>query len=229
MSRVLRLVRWFVIAVAVTALPVAAGVLVLDDDDQQPTEEARPEPPAYASTALEDYDTSTVALSRAPFCDRLSDEAVAEALNGTADTDSTAEAVTYANGESAEIAPGLEDVAHEYGCRIEGRRGAEVRAWLFAPPVTEERASDLIDEASGRGSCTQPATAPSYGAPSLALVCPAGDRLWASFRGLFGDAWLACSLSVPAAVGEDELLARAGRWCVAVAQAASSDASAAQQ
>jgi hypothetical protein len=95
--------------------------------------------------------------------------------------------------------------------------------------VTEERASDLIDEASGRGSCTQPAAAPSYGAPSLALVCPAGNRLWASFRGLFGDAWLACSLSVPAAVGEDELLDRAGRWCVAVAQAASSDASAAQQ
>ena len=56
--------------------------------------------------------------------------------------------------------------------------------------------------------------------PSVALICPAGDRRWASFRGLFGDAWLACSLSAPATLGDQELLDRAGRWCVAVAEAA---------
>jgi hypothetical protein len=42
-----------------------------------------------------------------------------------------------------------------------------------------------------------------------------------SFRGLFGDAWLACSLTLPPAVTPERLLETAGRWCVAVAQAAS--------
>ena len=204
---------------------MAAGILLLGDDDaDNESPAAREEPQAYASTPLADFDTSVVALSRAPFCDRLPDQAVAEALGSEAGA-----TTTYGNGESAEIAPGLEDVAHEYGCRIEGRRGAEVRAWLFAPPVTRSRAADLVEEASGRGSCSRPAQAPSYGAPSLALICPVGDRRWASFRGLFGDAWLACSLSAPATLGEAELLDRAGRWCVAVAQAASSDLSAPQQ
>lgn len=187
------------------------------DEDSPAT--APPEPPAYTSTPLADFDTSVVAVSRAPFCDRLPEEGVAEALG-----DEAGRTTSYANGESAEMAPGLEDVAHEYGCRIEGARGAEVRAWLFAPPVTRSRATALVDDAAGRPSCRQPAQAPAYGAPSVALVCPAGDRRWASFRGLFGDAWLSCSLAAPATLDEDELLDRAGRWCVAVAEAASSPA-----
>ena len=81
-------------------------------------------------------------------------------------------------------------------------------------------AGDLAESAASRESCTQPAGAPPYGSPSLALVCPAGNRTWASFRGLFGDAWLSCSLSAPATLSEADLLDRAGRWCVAVAEAA---------
>ena len=95
--------------------------------------------------------------------------------------------------------------------------------------MTRTRATDLVADAAGREGCTTAAPAPANGAPSVALVCPAGDRTWASFRGLFGDAWLSCSLAAPAQLGEKELLDRAGRWCVAVAQAASSEASAAQQ
>ena len=204
--------RWGLLAVLVTAVPVAAGVLVLDEDTTTP---APPEPPTYTSTALTDYDTSVVAVSRAPFCDRLPEEAVTAALDGEADA-----ITTYVNGDSAEIAPGLDDVAHEYGCRIEGSGREEVRAWLFAPPVTRSRAGELVDEAVDRRACTRPTRAPAYGSPSVALVCPAGGRWWASFRGLFGDAWLACSLAGPAAVSESELLDRAGRWCVAVAEAA---------
>ena len=208
------LLRWLLLAVALTTLPVGAGVLVLGGEDTATTTSDQAAP-SYSSTPLSDYDTSVVTLSRAPFCDRLPEEAAAEALGG--DAGPTA---AYANGESAEMAPGLEDVAHEYGCRIEGRRGAEVRAWLFAPPVTRSRAAELVDEASQRPACTRPTTAPAYGAPSVALVCPSGDRRSASFRGLFGDAWLACSVAAPASLGEAELLDRAGRWCVAVAQAA---------
>ncbi len=201
------------LAVVVTTLPVAAGVVVLDDDAPPAPEE---EQPSYASTPLAGYDTSVVALSRAPFCDRLPDEAVAQALGD----DDIGPTTAYGSGQSTELAPGFEDIAHEYGCRIEGRRGAEVRAWLFAPPVSRSRATDLVDEATGRESCSRAPTAPAYGAPSIALVCPAGDRRWASFRGLFGDAWLVCSLAAPASLSEDDLLDRAGRWCVAVAEAA---------
>lgn len=220
----LRLLRWLLLAVAVTALPVAVGVVVLDDDDAPA---ARYPPEDYESTALADYDTSVVALSRAPFCGRIPEEAFTEALPGDVGWTVTA----YRNGQAAEMAPGLEDVAHEYGCRVEGAGlvSGEVRAWLFAPPVTRSRAADLISEAAGRGSCKRQAQAPAYGEPSVALICPAGDRRWASFRGLFGDAWLACSMSARATVGDKELLDRAGRWCVAVAQAASSDRSAPQQ
>ncbi len=220
--RVLGPLRWMLLAVVLTALPVSTGVLVLGED----TPEAAPQrtPPAYSSTPLADFDTTVVTLQRAPFCDRLADEAVAEALGDDAGT-----TTSYRNGQSAELAPGLEDVAHEYGCRISGAGGAELRAWMFAPPVTRTRAADLVEDAADRNGCTRATPAPAYGAPSVAVVCPAGDRSLASFRGLFGDAWLACSLAAPSRLTEPELLDRAGRWCVAVAQAASSEVSAAQQ
>jgi len=204
--------RWLLLAVVLTALPVTTGVLVLDDEAPAM---APPAAPTYTSTALADYDTTVVTLSRGPFCDRIADEAVSEALAGE-----PGPTTTYRNGQSAELAPGLEDVAHEYGCRVEGPDGTEVRAWLFAPPVARSRAAALVGEAADRKSCTRTAGAPAYGAPSIALVCPSGDRRWASFRGLFGDTWLACSLAAPATLPDEELLSRAGRWCVAVAQAA---------
>lgn len=203
--------RWLSLAVVLTALPVTAGVAVLDDDAPAA---APPAPPPYTGTPLTDFDTTTVTVARAPFCDRLPEEAVSAALDGEARTTRA-----YDNGEAAPLATGLRDVAHEYGCRVAGARGAEARAWLFAPPVTRTRARELVEE-TPQGSCDRPAHAPAYGAPSTAQVCRDGSRRSATFRGLFGDAWLACSLTAPAALTEQELLDRAGRWCVAVAQAA---------
>lgn len=196
-----------------TASPIGAGVLVLDDEEPTAAP-APPEPSGYASTPLGDYDSTAVALARAPFCDRLPEEAVSEALGG-----GKGRTTTYSNGQRAELTTGVDDVAHEYGCRIVGRHG-ELRAWIFAPPVTSGLARDLAEEATQRKSCRQPTQAPAYGAPSVALVCPAGARRWASFRGLFGDAWLSCSLAAPASLSDADLLDRAGRWCVAVAEAA---------
>jgi hypothetical protein len=201
------------LAIVMSAFPIGAGVLVLDDDEP-PATAPTPVAPSYASTPLADYDSTTVALTRAPFCDRLPAEAVSEALGG-----GKGRATTYANGQRAEVTTGVDDIAHEYGCRIVGPH-AELRAWVFAPPVTTGVARDLADAAAQRESCTQPAAAPAYGAPSVALICPAGNRRWASFRGLFGDAWLSCSLAAPASLSEADLLDRAGRWCVAVAEAA---------
>ena len=121
-GRVPRPLRWLLLAVVLTALPVAAGVVVLDED--APPAGRGGTAASYSSTPLADYDTSVVALSRAPFCDRLPDEAVAEALGGD-----VGRTTAYRNGQSAELAPGLEDVAHEYGCRIEGaaRRARSAR------------------------------------------------------------------------------------------------------
>ena len=45
----------------------------------------------------------------------------------------------------------------------------------------------------------------------------------ASYRGLFGDAWLVCELVRPAGATWD-VTDRAGRWCVGVLQAAASRA-----
>jgi hypothetical protein len=41
----------------------------------------------------------------------------------------------------------------------------------------------------------------------------------ASYRGLFGDAWLVCEVEQPAGAAADALDV-AGRWCVGVLQAA---------
>ncbi len=208
------------LAVVLTVLPIAAGVIVLGDGERTTSPPiTMPTPPSYSSTALADYDTTVVAVTRAPFCDLLPEEALAEALGGT-----TGPMTSYDNGERAEVAPGVDDVAHEYGCRAEGSGGTEARAWLFAPPVTRSRAGDLVALAAERAGCRTPARARPFGAPSVALVCPSGDRRWASYRGLFGDAWLACSVAAPTSLPEADLVDRAGRWCVAVAQAAATPA-----
>lgn len=214
MAAVSTAVRSMLLALVLTALPVGAGLLLADPGDET---EPVAEPPAHESTPLASYDTASVVVARAGFCDRIPEEAVAEALDGRPPRSE----VTWGNGEPATVVPGVEDVAHEYGCRFEGGSGTEARAWVFTPPVTRERAADLVAEASRQGSCERRPDAPAYGDPSVALVCPSGDRRFASFRGLFGDAWLACSVAAPADLAEPELLDRAGRWCVAVAEAAS--------
>lgn len=191
-----------------TLAPVTIGVVVAGD----PTPER--EAPAYVGTDLADFDTSTAVVQRAPFCLLVPDGAVEAALADQGAVDLT----DYRNGEESEVLPGG-DVAHEHGCRF-GTDGLEARAWVFAPPVGADRAQDLVAAAVTK-KCAARTDAPAYGEPSVAVVCTRKAVRTASYRGLFGDAWLACSLTLPVAVEETELLARTGRWCVAVAQAAS--------
>ena len=47
------------------------------------------------------------------------------------------------------------------------------------------------------------------------------DGVTITYQGLFGDAWLSCSVTTPAR-NPQNLLARTGTWCVSVAQAAAS-------
>lgn len=194
-------------ALAGTLVLVGTGVWLTGTPEPQ-----QREPAPYRGTALADYDTSVVAIARAPFCERIDPEALAAALDGgevTAERD-------WTDGDTLDRV----GVVHEFGCRRRAEDGAEVRAWVLAPPVTGERAGRLARAARQERNCRRRADAPSYGDPSVALLCTGASRNFASYRGLFGDAWLSCTLALPGDVARRELLDRAGRWCVAVAEAA---------
>ena len=207
--------RWVLVAVAallVTGAGVTAGTLVLGEDDDAPGETP------FSTTPLESFDTSTLAVARDSFCDDVDPRQVAAAL-GAEPTGEDA----YDNGDEVALADGVTDVAHEFGCTWTGDDGSEARAWVFAPPVDATRADRLVREAGKVEGC-EPAPTPAYGAPSVGLTCTAVDGARASYRGLFGDAWLTCELTVPdAAADQAALRERTGAWCVGVALAASGD------
>lgn len=196
------------LAVVVTGSLVTAGVATGDD---QPAETA----PKVVSTPLADYDTTTVTVPRAAFCAAVPAGNVEEALDGPAASDRT-----WVNGDPAPLTDSIQDVAHEYGCAWVSQVGATARAWVFAPPVDPVRAATLVRMASRPKRCDK-VPGPAYGDPSVALICSGDGQVEASYRGLFGDAWLTCTVTVPAAgVDRPALQDRAGRWCVAVANAA---------
>lgn len=196
------------VAAVATAAVVVAVVLTRSSD------EPSDDPPAYESTPLASFDTAGVAVTRDSFCAEVPDEAVAEALGGA-----PASASSYDNGDRARLGKDLRDVAHEFGCGW-AAPDATARAWVFAPPVTPRSARALARAARTEAGCEPIADAPDFGKPSTGVVCADGRRPMASYRGLFGDAWLTCTLTVAAEVARTELTDRAGRWCVAVVEAA---------
>jgi hypothetical protein len=201
--------RALLLAVLLTVIPVAVGVAMTGGE--QPAK-----PAAYAGTPLRQFDTTTVPITRAPFCERIPGDAVTAALGSRA-----ARADAYGNGDREQVGT-TDDIVHEYGCTFTSGK-VQARAWVFAPPVTRARATELI-KASDHG-CTRPTGAARFGTPTTASLCGRSVRT-ATYRGLFGDAWLSCSLSVPGG-GMDgaTLLDHTGQWCVAVAKAAETPAS----
>jgi len=206
-------VRRLLLAVTVTALAVGAGVALRDSGSP-------PEEPEATSTPLESFDTTGVAVLRTAFCDRVPDDAVAEALG-----EEPEDATEHGNGDRIRLAPGVRDRTHEYGCSWSAG-GVTASAWVFAPPVPRPVAADLLRRARAPERCAALPDAPAYGDPSVGLVCTTERGREVSFRGLFGDAWLACSLratGVSAGESVDDSADRTGRWCVAVARAASAE------
>ncbi|QYJ04248.1 hypothetical protein KUV85_00775 [Nocardioides panacisoli] len=191
-------------AIGATAVLVGTGVWLTDEPAPAP-------PPAYEPTLLEDVDTSTIAITRGPFCDLLAEEPVTEVLGGE-----VSDRTVWVDGDEL---PGV-GVVHEYGCQLRTEDGPEARAWVLAPPVTPARGRELAEAATAESNCEARGDAPAYGAPSVALVCEGPNRTFASYRGLFGDAWLSCTLALPNSEPRQALLERAGTWCVAVAEAA---------
>ena len=205
--------RRLLLAAVATALVVGCGVALRGGEPE-------PEQVSAASTPLSSYDTSRVTILRTSFCERVPDEAVEEAL-GAAPEDAT----DYGNGDRVRLAPKVRDLAHEFGCTWTAG-GTTAAAWVYTPPVPRPLAATLLQQARSASSCSAVPDAPAYGEPSAALVCTTERATEFSFRGLFGDAWLTCSLrstTVFAGQSSKDSLDRVGRWCVAVARAAADE------
>jgi hypothetical protein len=193
--------------VAAVLLLALGGLAACTDADEprRPTVRATVSP-----TPLSEFDTTSVVVTRAAFCDLVPPTAAALALG--APVTATDE---YANGERATLTTGVRDIAHEFSCSWSTQDGSTARAWVFAPRVTEKAARRWVVALRGQKRCRIP-QAPGFGDPSVATLCTTGSGTEAAFQGLFVDAWLSCSLSSQSP--RKDLLDRAGQWCVQVAR-----------
>jgi hypothetical protein len=201
--------------VAALAIAVTAAALVFGPSGDQPdsSEAATPSvsPSPSVTPTRAPLDLSNLPVTRTLTCDAVDDAALATALDG-APTGAT----SYVSGDRAEVAPGVTDTAHEDLCGFESPR-AEARVWVFAAPVSTPQARRLVRGVRSTPRCTFPADDTGFGTPGLTSVCTRGETVVATLRGLFGDAWLSCELSVSGRPGPDAVRARADRWCVHVA------------
>jgi hypothetical protein len=196
------------VALALTAAVVAVALVVLDDDgDPAPAASSSPSP-----TPLDRVDLSDLPIARQSFCDALDEDHVEDALG-------TAVSATghYDSGDRVRLTPTLRDLAHEYGCTFAASTGAQARAWVFAEPVTRQVAAGLVREERSAKGCRPVRSAPTYGTPTLSTLCRTKAGQVVTLRGLFGDAWLTCELTVPGTPDAPETVRRAEQWCVRVA------------
>ena len=207
----MRAVRTLLIALVATVVAVTVGVLVVGSDAPAPA----PPTAVPAPVTLSSLDTSELLVARTDFCTAIPEDAVTDAVAGEVEG-----VVAYGNGRRARIVGSLHDIAHEFSCAWSAADGTVARAWVFAPPVTSQRAGTLAESAQSDTGCTPLTDAPSYGVPSVALTCTEGGSRRQSFHGLFGDAWLTCQLTAPATVPVAVLTERTSRWCAAVVQSA---------
>ncbi|MFP5252820.1 MAG: hypothetical protein ACLGH4_03375 [Actinomycetes bacterium] len=128
---------------------------------------------------------------------------------------------SYASGDRVEVSPGVTDVVAEDGCVFRSPR-ADARVWVFSAPVGTAYARTLVRQARRAPGCSPQPDGTGFGDPTLTDVCTtraAGDEpptTTVTLRGLFGDAWLSCSLGVQDE-SRAEVLDRARRWCTDVA------------
>jgi hypothetical protein len=206
-------------AAAAALLAGAATAAVLLDGssgepDRRPASQAPPTSPVTSAEPVE-LDVSRLPIPRAPFCGDLDGVEVGRALDGDIQ-----DASAYGTGDRVRVAPGVRDVAHEYGCAFTGP-DAEARVWVFAAPVTRAEARRLVRDARAVDGCRVVRTGTAYGRPGTTLLCRdrrgggGSEEVEVSARGLFGDAWLSCQ--VTAADRAADVTRRAERWCVHVA------------
>lgn len=201
-------------APALRALPLAA-LLVLTaacsgGDDEGDTEAPLP--------TLSEATDGQPAVSPTDFCDRIDERIFAETIGEVAD------AASYGNGDTATLAPGVKDVAHEVSCTFTAADGAALRAWVFVPPVTPERAKALVAAAGSAKGC-KPTPVETFGDPGVRTLCAGSEgAATVTLQGLFTDTWFSCSASEPnlatADLGSAGLAKRTDAWCATALSAA---------
>jgi hypothetical protein len=200
------------VAAVLTGGVVVVGTLVADEEESPASED---EP--YRTTALEDFDTEGLVVRRASFCSAIDQREVEAALGTDAESERA-----WGNGDRIEVSDGARDVVHEFGCEYVGG-DITASAWVFAPPVSARRARQLASKTPTQGGVCAKVHSSAFGDPSAAWSCLEQGETVSTFVGRFGDAWLTCRLRNSQAGGDPiHLHDRAGRWCVGVAQAASS-------
>lgn len=198
---------------AATGLLLAVGVSACSGVSDGPSEQRASPSSAPATVALGERDLAGLTLRRTSFCGELAEGAADRAVGGP-----VAESVEYEPGDRAEVVPGTTDVAHEFSCGYAAADGSAARAWVFAPPVTTAQARALVVSASAEPGCRRVADAAAFGRPSTALACTTKEGVSMSYRGLFGDAWLACEVDARD-VDRSQLVERTEAWCGAVVDA----------
>ena len=172
----------------------------------------KPAAPDAAPTPIARLGAAAMQVPRIEFCSLVPEAAVTDALGGTSES-----ADSYGNGDEQELGGIGKDVVHEIGCAWTGR-GLTARAWVFARPISEAFARQVILSARKTEGC-RVVPGPSFGTPSTTQVCdPAGGGERVRHAGLFGQTWLTCELSATSAKPAD-LRQRTDQWCVEVANA----------
>jgi hypothetical protein len=190
-------------AVALRLLAVVAPLLAGCDGS------AGGAPVARTPTPITQLDVAGVRLARAPFCDRVTDAAVRQALGGPAASDDA-----WGNGDPVPAAASSGQVGHEFGCSWTGADGATAAAWVFARPVSVDFATTIVHEATRESCAARPVS--TFGSPALVQTCPTPAGLERVRRaGLFGETWLTCEVTGP----RSETAARADRWCATAVSA----------
>ena len=202
--------RVLVVAVVLVlaGLVAYAGLVNRPSGDESGSTPTTPTP-----TPLGSMDLSALPITRGPLCAGIAAADVRHALGGA--VTGTAH---YDSGQRVTLAPGLRDVSHEYDCTYRGA-GAEARVWVFAQPVDPTAARGLAAAARAERNCRVVADGPTFGTPGVTTTCRAsGSRRTVTLRGLFGDAWVSCQLTTPAAVvPATTAVRRTEQWCVDVA------------
>lgn len=178
-----------------------------------------PQEESYEATPVTEFDASGVTLERTDFCDDFSEDAVQYTVGKVASTRH------YGNGDPVQLTEGVKDVSHEFNCTFVGKSGITARAWVFVPRVTAQRADELVAAAGQAEGCSL-VEGRGFGTPSTGRFCTTDDGVEASYRGLFVDTWLTCSVSRNGkqnGADREKMLREAGEWCVAAAEAASSE------
>ena len=197
--------------VLVLAVSVAA---CSGSDSSSPPAASSPTAATDAATPLQDLDTTALVVRRGPFCDAVDPAAVERALG-----EEPADVSAYRSGQRIKVSDNVADVVHEFGCRwTAGDDTAE--AWVFAPPVTRGRAASLARDIDKPAVCAD-GTGPAFGEPWARCLTTKGQAATLTYGGLFGDAWLGCTLTLTSgSIGDvDE---RGEQWCAAVATGAAS-------